>query len=692
MIQDTKARDPSPVDESGARRHRCIAIVGPLQGGKTTLLEAILARAGAIQRQGDVAFKTSVGDACAESRAHGMSTEANVATVDFMGDAYTFIDCPGSIEFAAESLTVLPAVDAAIVVCDSDEKKIPALQTVLHTLESLGVPRFLFVNKIDESTQTAQDLVRLLQPASRVPLLLRQILTWKNGIAVGSIDLALERAFIYQEHAPSRVIDIPADAVSEERDALYAMLERLSDHDDALVEALLEEVKPPRDRIFDDLARELREGLAVPVLVGAARRGNGVLRLMKALRHETPATDATVKRLGVESDGDPLALVVKTLHTAHAGKLSVARVLRGSIKDGALLSTAAGERVRISGLFQMIGQTSLKIGEASTGATGAFGRLGGVSTGDTVSTGKSADPILLPERPAPVMAQVVQARERKDDVKLSAALAKLIDEDFGLILETNAELGETILHGQGPLHLRIAVEKLSSRFGVAVDVRPPRIAYRETIRKTATGVRGRHRKQSGGHGQFGDVVIDVAPLPPGSGIVFIDKVTGGAVPRQYIASVEEGIRSALKTGPLGFPVVDLSVALVDGSYHSVDSSDMAFQLAGRLAINDALSRCYAVLLEPVDRVEIFVPSSATAKATALVSSRRGQILGFDRRPGWENWDVVRALMPEAEMGDMIIELRSISSGVATYRAAPDHFAELVGRDAELVLAAKRAPA
>ena len=691
MIPDTKAHQASSAD-GGARRHRCIAIVGPLHSGKTTLLEALLARAGAIQRQGDVAFKTSVGDACLEARAHGMSTEANIATIDFMGEAYTFIDCPGSIEFEAESWTVLSAVDAAIVVCDSDEKKLPALQTVLHALETLAIPRFLFVNKIDEGTQVAQDLVRRLQPASRVPLLLRQILTWKNGIAVGSIDLALERAFVYQEHAPSRVIDIPSDAVSEERDALYAMLERLSDHDDALVEALLEEVKPPRDRIFDDLARELREGLIVPVFVGVARRGHGVLRLMKALRHEAPATDATVRRLGIDSDGDPLALVVKTLHTAHVGKLSVARVLRGSIKDGAMVATAAGERVRISGLFQLLGQTSVKIQEAGAGATVAFGRLTGVNTGDTISTGKIADTILLPDRPPPVMAEVVQARDRKDDVKLSSALAKLVDEDFGLILETTTELGETILHGQGPLHLRIAVEKLSSRFGVAVDVRAPRIAYRETIRDAATGVRGRHRKQSGGHGQFGDVVIDIAPLPPGSGIVFIDKVTGGAIPRQYIAAVEDGIRAALKAGPLGFPVVDLSVAVIDGSYHSVDSSDMAFQTAGRLAITEALSRCHPVLLEPIDRVELFAPSSATTKATAIASSRRGQILGFDRRPDWEGWDVVRTLMPAAEISDMIIELRSISSGVATYRAVHDHFAELMGRDADLVLAEKRAPA
>jgi len=292
--------------------------------------------------------------------------------------------------------------------------------------------------------------------------------------------------------------------------------------------------------------------------------------------------------------------------------------------------------------------------------------------------------------PAPVLALALHARDRKDDVKLSAALQKLTDEDPSLIVEQNTELGETILRGQGEMHLRVAVERLSSKFGVAIEAYPPQVGYRETIRKAANGVRGRHKKQSGGHGQFGDVVVDIAPLPRGEGFAFIDKVTGGAVPRQYIPSVEEGTRQYLRRGPLGFPVVDVGVTLTDGSYHTVDSSDMAFQMAARIAMSEAMPACQPVLLEPVLSVQISVPSEATAKANAIVSSRRGQILGFDARDGWDGWDVVQALIPESEMTDLIIELRSATAGVGTFCAKFDHLAELIGRQADQIVASRQA--
>jgi elongation factor G len=239
------------------------------------------------------------------------------------------------------------------------------------------------------------------------------------------------------------------------------------------------------------------------------------------------------------------------------------------------------------------------------------------------------------------------------------------------------------------MHLRVTIEKLSSKFGVSIGSHPPQVGYRETIRRTLTGVRGRHKKQSGGHGQFGDIVIDVAPLPRGEGFAFNDRIVGGVVPRQYIPSVEHGVRASLKKGPLGFPVVDVGVTLTDGSYHTVDSSDMAFQLAARIAMAEALPHCVPVLLEPVLAIEIAVPSEATAKTNAIVASRRGQTLGFDTREGWQGWDVISAMMPEAEMADLIIELRSVTSGVGTFRASFDHLAELVGREAEQVVASRQ---
>jgi elongation factor G len=289
----------------------------------------------------------------------------------------------------------------------------------------------------------------------------------------------------------------------------------------------------------------------------------------------------------------------------------------------------------------------------------------------------------------PVLAIAIAAKERKDDVKLGQALNKLVDEDPSLCVVHNPETHEVVVWGQGEMHLRVATERLADRFGVAIVRRTPSVGYRETIRR-GVEQRGRHKKQSGGHGQFGDVVLDIKPLPRGSGFAFDDRITGGVVPRNYIPSVEEGVIDALKHGPLGFPVVDITVALIDGSYHSVDSSDMAFRTAGRIGIVDGLPQCEPVLLEPIHTVEIVCPSEATAKINAILSGRRGQIMGFDTREGWPGWDVVRAMMPEAEIGDLIIEVRSATAGVGSFTFKFDHMAELMGKPAEQIVAARRA--
>jgi elongation factor G len=291
----------------------------------------------------------------------------------------------------------------------------------------------------------------------------------------------------------------------------------------------------------------------------------------------------------------------------------------------------------------------------------------------------------------PVLALSLSATDRKDDVKLGQALLRLNEEDPSLSIVQNPRTHDTVLWGQGEMHLRVALERLKDRFGVNVKSQPPSIGYQETIRKSITQ-RGRHKKQSGGHGQFGDVVIDVKPLPRGTGFAFDEVITGGAVPRNYIPAVEEGVIDALKHGPLGFPVVDVAVTLTDGSYHAVDSSDMAFRLAGRLGISEALPNAQPVLLEPIHLVEIVCPNDATAKINAILSGRRGQILGFDTRDGWSGWDAVKAMMPETEIGDLIIEIRSATAGVGTFTAKFDHMSELTGRTADQIVAAKKAAA
>ena len=669
---------------------RCIALVGPFQSGKTTLLEAILARTGAIQRQGTVDAGTTVGDASKEARHHKMSVEATFATTNFMGDSYTFVDCPGSIEFIQDMRSVLPAVDAAVVVCEADEKKVPQLQLILRELEDQNIPHFLFLNKIDKADKRVRETIKLLQPASRVPLLLRQIPIWNGDIISGFVDLALERAFVYKEHAPSEIIEIKGENLDRKKEARFTMLETLADHDDQLMEQLLEDIEPPRDKVFDDLAKELRDRIVCPVLIGVATRSNGVLRLMKALRHESPGVSETAQRLGVKAGNEAVALVLKTFHTTHGGKMSVARLLGGQAGDGTTLASSTGDAGRVSGVFKLMGQHFEKRGQAAVGEMVALGKLDNAKTGDTLSSGKQAAAALLQARPyAPVLAIAVQAKERKDDVKLGPAFTKLTEEDPSLSVVHNAESHEVVIWGQGEMHLRVAAEHLADRFMVPVSTRPPSVGYRETIRKQVIQ-RGRHKKQSGGHGQFGDVVLEIKPLPRGSGFKFEDRITGGVVPRNYIPAVEEGVIDALKHGPLGFPVVDMSVALIDGSYHTVDSSDQAFRTAGRIGIVEGLPQCQPVLLEPIHLVEIVCPSDATAKMNAILSGRRGQILGFDTREGWDGWDTVRAQMPEAEIGDLIIEVRSATAGVGSFVFKFDHMAELTGRTADQIIAARRA--
>ncbi|HEX3708246.1 MAG TPA: elongation factor G, partial [Pseudolabrys sp.] len=586
---------PHSIRKSGPR---CIALVGPFQSGKTTLLEAILARTGAIQRQGTVEAGSTVGDASKEARHHKMSVEASIATASFMGDNYTFIDCPGSIEFIHDMRAVLPAVDAAVVVCEADEKKVPQLQLILRELEDLGIPHFLFLNKIDKADKRVRETLKILQPATRVPLLLRQIPIWHGDIISGFVDLALERAFVYKEHAPSEVIDLKDEDADRKKEARFTMLETLADHDDRLMEQLLEDIEPPRDKVFDDLAKELQERQVCPVLIGAATRSNGVLRLLKALRHESSGIEETAARLGVKAGADAVALVLKTFHTAHGGKMSVARLLTGTAGDGTTFLTPETEAGRVSGVFKVMGQHFEKRAQATAGETVALGKLDHARTGDTLTAGKSAHAPLIALKPySPVLASAVQARERKDDVKLGAAFTKLTDEDPSLTVVHNAESHEVVIWGQGEMHLRVAAERLGERYAVPVSTHPPAVGYRETIRKPVT-MRGRHKKQSGGHGQFGDVVLEIRPLPRSSGFKFEDKITGGVVPRNYIPAVEEGVVDALKHGPLGFPVVDIAVALIDGSYHTVDSSDMAFRTAGRIGIVEGLPQCQPVLLEP----------------------------------------------------------------------------------------------
>jgi elongation factor G len=672
------------------RSARCIALVGPYLSGKTTLLDALLARTGTLSRAGTVADRTTVGDSSPEARAHAMSVEMTAADTTYLGDAYTFLDLPGSVEFQCDSMNALSVVDAAVVVCEPDPRRLPALQIILKKLHELSIPHYLFLNKIDSFQTPVRQILPMLQPASIRPLVLRQIPIWKDGTATGYVDLAQERAFVYRSQAASEEVPLPDLIKPREAEARYQMLEQIADYDDTLMEQLLAEQTPSRELVLADLARELKAGHICPVLLGSAQNGHGVGRLLKALRHEVPFVDETRRRLGLAS-ATSAAHVIKTVHTPHGGKVSVVRVLAGTIADGATVAGANGE-ARVASVLAMTGETMRKRGPAQAGETVGLAKLDPIATGETITTGKARlpQPPHL-EVPAPVYGLALELHDRKDDVKLSAALTKMMEEDPAISLDHAADTHQIVLWGQGEMHLRVTLERLKRKYGIDAISRPRHVPYKETIRK-GVEVRGRHKKQSGGHGQFGDVLLDIKPLPRGSGFQFGEKIHGGTVPKQYIPSVEIGVKDQLMHGPLGFPVVDVAVTLLDGSYHSVDSSDMAFRQAGRLAMSEGLPTCQPVLLEPVMAVTIAAPSEATARVNAIVAQRRGQILAFDARAGWPGWDTVDAHIPENEMDDLIVELRSATAGAGTFTATFHHLAELQGKLADQVLAAHGRPA
>jgi elongation factor G len=653
--------------------------VGPAGAGKTSLAEAMLFAAGATDRLGSTANGSSIGDSSPEARQRGGSTELNVYNFEYLGDQFAIIDVPGSIGFAADGARALAIADVAIVVVDPDPARAPLAAPALRALDELGVPHVIFVNRIDQAHGRVRDLLSALQPMSVSPIIARQIPIWDGEKVSGFVDLALERAFKYRAGQSSERIEIPSELQEREIEARTHMLEQLADHDDELLEQLLMDEAPRPQKVFQDLARETGESLGVPVLFGSAISSWGVRRLLKALRHEAPGAQTAADRLGV---ADPALYVFKILH-GPIGRLSLSRALGGTLREGSDLKIESGEHARVGSLFKVQGEKTQKISEARDGDVVAVAKIDNVKAGQWLGSGKLPPPIEV-EYPARNCAIAIEPADRKDDVKLSGALHRLTEEDGGLIVEHDEANHEIRLRGVNEEHLNSVIARLKRRYGVEVKSQPPTVGYRESIRKPVTQ-KGRHKKQSGGHGQFGDVIIEVKPLPRGSGFQFEERIHGGSVPKQWIPAVEEGVREAMHKGPLGFEVVDCAVTLVDGSYHSVDSSELAFRLAGRIAMQEALAAAQPHLLEPMHKLTVVCPSSATSRITSAVAGRRGQMLGLVPRDGWTGWDRIDALIPEAELSGLEAELRSQSQGLATYEAQFDHLAELNGPLAEKVI-------
>jgi elongation factor G len=657
---------------------RNVAIVGPYLSGKTTLLESLLSVTGAISRKGNIQDGNTVGDSVQEARDRQMSVEVNAACTEYSGIRFTFVDCPGSVEFTQETYNALIGVDAAVVVCEPSSDRVLTLAPLFKFLDDWEIPHLVFVNKMDRANTDFMEVLHALKAVSSRPLVLHQYPIGQGEQLTGFIDLVSEQAYHYHPGAPADPVPLPDSLKQEEQAARAEMLEALANFDDHLLEELLEEINPPQEEILQDLKMELGADLIVPVFIGVATQDYGVRPLLEALVREAPEPETTAERRGIVLHADaPLAQVLKTYYTPQGGKLSLVRVWQGTLTDGTVLNG-----VRAGGLYRLMGQQQQSLTEAQAGAIVALGRLEGIKTGDTLTTSAAlATELPRAERLTPVYAMAIAPEKRNDEVKLSSALSKLLEEDPSLVWEQHGDTHEVILWGQGDIHLQVALDRLRRKYNLPMTTHLPQVPYKETIRK-ATKVHGRYKHQTGGHGQFGDVHLDIQPLSRGQGFDFKETIVGGAVPKQYIPGVETGVREYLAHGPLGFPVVDVAVTLTDGSYHNVDSSEQAFKQAARIAMQEGMVKCEPTLLEPIALINISIPTDFTSKVLRLISGRRGQILGYEGKPDWQGWDQVSAYLPQAEMHDLIVELRSLTMGVGFFQWQYDHLQEVPDKLAE----------
>lgn len=655
------------------KKARNVAIVGPYSSGKTTLLESLLFITQAINRKGSIKDGNTVGDSCREARDRQMTVEVSVAHTEYEDINFTFLDCPGSIEFMQETNNALVGAGAAIVVCEPVMERVLTIAPLLKFLDDWKIPHLVYINKMDRAKDPFMDVLHALKEVSSRPLVPQQYPIRKGMDLIGYIDLISEQAYHYHQGSPADPVPLPEGLKEEETAARTEMLETLADFDDHLLEELVEEIEPSKEEILKDLKQDLSADLIVPVFFGIADQDYGVRPLLDALVKETPDPSVTAERRGlkVENQKDTIAQVLKTYYTAQGGRLSLVRVWQGELTDGMTLNG-----VRIGGIYRLMGSNQKSLNKASVGEIVALGRLEGISTGDTLTNStKKINTLPKAELIEPVYAQAIMAENRQDEVKISAAISKLMEEDPSLKWQQNHETHQVVIWGQGEIHLQVALDRLRNKYNLSMNTTMPKVPYKETIRKSTTA-HGRYKHQSGGHGAFGDVYLDIKPLPRGEGFKFHQTIVGGVVPKQYIPGVEMGVKEFLHNGPLGFPIVDIDVTLTDGSYHSVDSSEQAFKQAARIAMTEGVAKCNPILLEPILQTTISVPQEFTSKVLQLVSTRRGQILGYEAIADWKNWDQITAYLPQAEMQNFIIELRSLSLGVGFFTWEYDHLEQV----------------
>jgi elongation factor G len=657
-------------------RLRNIAIVGPHHGGKTTLVEALLAHCGAIPRRGSVRDGTTTTDCEPEAIDHLQSVCVGFAHTSCGPVDLTLVDTPGFIDFFEETKTVLSAVDAAVIVIDAEPDRVAQTAGIVEHLEMRKTPHLFFVNKLDRPGANFDATLAALRSAYGAHVVAMQLPIGAGPTFAGFVDLAHGKAY----GSDGKETEIPAAMEATFGAQRTILLEALADFDDTLMEELLEGKDPSQEEIDRDLCEDCSHDQIIPVLVGSAEKTIGVSALVDAVAKLLPSPETEPRK---DVDGRPVepkltgpvvAQVCKTIVHPQQGKLSVVRVFTGTLTPATQLVNASrgNAGVRLSGIARLFGKKQEPVQSAGPGAIVALARLENVATGDTLTSPNAG--ALMPTVPLsePLFAVAIAPAQRLDEAKLSQALGRLIDEDPALRVARADFTNELQLLGSGETHVSTATERLARKFNVDVKTHPPSIAYRETIQGNIE-IHSRYKHQTGGHGQFADVKLRFETRERGNGVTFAEKIVGGVVPRQFFPAVEKGVREALANGgPHGFPVTDLHVTLYDGAFHDVDSSEAAFKTASGMGVRDALQKLGTVVLEPLMRVETTVPSQFMSAAVSQLTAKRGQILGFEGadKPGW---DRITALVPQAELGRYATELRTASSGLGTYSARHERF-------------------
>jgi len=685
------------VKEYTGDKIRNVAIVGHGGAGTTSVTEALLYRSGAISRMCKVEDGATTTDYEPEEIKRGVSVNATLAPVEWRDSKINFIDTPGFADFVAEVKGAFRAVDSALIVVCAISGVQVGTEQCWKMAEEAGLPRIVFVNKMDRDNADYDSVLHNLRMKFGKRVLPLELPLGKAEDFCGVIDVFKMKAYRANGNG-SDEIDIPADMLAWAQDAHEKLVEAAVEADDGCMLRYLDGEVISDDEIKNCLIKGIRQAIIFPVICGSAYKNIGLGRLMNAVIDYTyPAILNDYKVTDIKTGGEIIrdanapmaALVFKTTSDPFVGRLSFLRVFSGNIVSDSIIYNASREQEeRIGTVFTMLGKTQIPMKSIHAGDIGVVSKLQYTSTGDTISD-KTAPvkfaPIVFP---LPMYTRAIYAKKKGEEEKISNALSRLMDEDPTIIVSRDSVTKETLISGMGDQHIEIIMERMKRKFGVEAQLKAPIIEYRETIRGTAE-VEGKHKKQSGGHGQYGHVVIKMEPLNPGDGFEFVDKIFGGAIPRQYIPAVEKGMRESLEHGVLaGYPVVDLRITLLDGSYHAVDSSEMAFKIASHQAFQKACEKSKPVLMEPYYNLDVYCTEGMMGDVIGDLNTKRGRILGMQSMD--DGLSCVKAQVPYAELSEYAVDLRALTQGLGTFEMKFDHYEDVPQRLADKIIAERRA--